>query len=64
MNTNVIHPGSQRTSNAVELAKERFREAAAVRLARITNNAEPDYKNGHPKASEKTGCKTGRCGRR
>lgn len=61
---NTIHPGSQRISNAVEQAKELFREQAAVRLARITNGTHPDYINGHPKSAEKTGCKTGRCGRR
>lgn len=57
-------PGSQRVSNAVELAKERFKEEAQLRLARIMNNAEPSHANGHPKSAEKTGCKTGRCGRR
>lgn len=52
---NLIHPGSQRISNAVEQAKELFKEAAQLRLARIMNNAEPSYKNGHPKSFEKTG---------
>lgn len=37
-----------------DLARK-FKEDAILRLALITNNAHPDYKNGHPKHKEKTG---------
>lgn len=40
-------------SQVVEIAKQKFREDAQLRLARIANNAEPEYRNGHPKATEK-----------
>lgn len=42
-------------SCAVDQAAAKHKEACELRLARIMNNAEPAYKNGHPKHSEKTG---------
>lgn len=42
-----------RRSPVVEDAVRTAREDAQLRLARIQNNKEPEYKNGHPKATEK-----------
>lgn len=37
----------------VEDFARKHREDCQLRLARIANNAEPEYRNGHPKAAEK-----------
>jgi hypothetical protein len=37
----------------VEDFARKHREDCQLRLARITNNADPKYKNGHPKSAEK-----------
>lgn len=47
--------GVSRYTDAVEAVKAKAKEEAELRLARIMNNAEPAYKNGHPKHEEKTG---------
>lgn len=36
-------------AQVVEIAKEKFRDEATLRLARIANGAEPQYVNGSPK---------------
>lgn len=38
-------PGESRRTEAVEVAMRRHKEKAALRLARITNGAEPTMKN-------------------
>lgn len=45
--------GDPRTSQVVEDACRKAREDAQLRLAKIQNNAHPEYKNGHPKSKEK-----------
>lgn len=45
--------GVGRYTDAVEEIKAREKENAELRLARIHNGVHPDYKNGHPKDSEK-----------
>jgi hypothetical protein len=47
--------GCGRVTEVVEQAKARHAEECILRRARIANNAEPAYKNGHPKAAEKSG---------
>lgn len=45
--------GVGRYTDAVEAIKAQNAEAAELRLARITNGAEPSHQNGHPKDQEK-----------
>lgn len=45
--------GDSRYASAVEKVLARAKEDAELRLARITNGAHPEYKNGHPKDREK-----------
>jgi len=40
-------------SEVVEDARQRAKEDAQLRLARITNGVHPDYINGNPKDKEK-----------
>lgn len=41
----MLWPGESRKSESVETAVRRFKEKAELRLARITNGAEPSMKN-------------------
>jgi hypothetical protein len=47
--------GDSARSQVVEEASQRIKDEAILRLARIQNNKEPGYINGHPKSEEKTG---------
>ncbi len=49
----IAEKGESRYTDAVEQIKARAKEDAELRLARIFNNAEPAYRNGHPKDREK-----------
>lgn len=53
MNLAPFFSGRGVRSQIVEIAKQRFRDDAILRLARIANGAEPDYENGNPKDEEK-----------
>lgn len=45
--------GISRYTDAVEAVNAKKKEDAELRLARITNEAEPSHQNGHPKDAEK-----------
>lgn len=45
--------GISRYTDAVEAVNAKRKEDAELRLARITNEAEPLYQNGRPKDAEK-----------
>ncbi len=53
------YPNHNETTGAVEQAVALRKEQAELRLARITNGAEPDQKNGPPVKKNK--CCGGRC---
>lgn len=50
---NLFFKGHPIRGAVVEMAKQRFRDDAILRLAKITNEAHPAYINGHPKDQEK-----------
>ena len=50
---NLFFTGHPIRGAVVEMAKQRFRDEAVLRLARIANGAEPTYVNGSPKDAEK-----------
>lgn len=49
--------GISRYTDAVEAVNAIRKEEAELRLARIMNNKELSYQNGHPKHTEKTGAR-------
>lgn len=52
--TNLIaEKGESRYTYVVEQMRAKAKEEAELRLARIFNGKEPEYKNGHPKDREK-----------
>lgn len=54
--TSFIKSKGIRAADAVEQARARHKEDCQLRLARIANNAHPEYRNGHAKAKEKGAC--------
>lgn len=50
---NLFFKGHPIRGAVVESAKQKFRDDAILRLARIANDAEPQYVNGSPKDAEK-----------
>jgi len=50
---NIFFKGHPIRGAVVEMARQRFREEAVLRLAKIANGAHEDYLNGHPKDAEK-----------
>lgn len=49
----IAEKGESRYIDVVERIKAKAKEEAELRLARIMNGAEPEYKNGNPKDREK-----------
>lgn len=50
---NLFFKGHPIRGAVVELAKQKFRDDAILRLAKIANGKHPDYVNGCPKDAEK-----------
>lgn len=50
---NIFLRGHTVRGAVVEMAKQRFRDDATLRLARIANGKQKEYVNGSPKAAEK-----------
>lgn len=53
MNLAPFFSGNKIRSKVVEIARQKFRDDATLRLARIANGVQPEYQNGHPKDAEK-----------